>query len=56
MSAHRARRGSDPSADQATRIESRDEPGPVVLHECPHCYRSIGPILATDLRCPRRQS
>jgi hypothetical protein len=31
------------------------KPKPLPVRQCPHCKAAIGPMLASDVVCPRRQ-
>jgi hypothetical protein len=45
----KTRRTTDTDDDAKPEIRPRV----VVLHECPHCSRPIGPMQANDVVCPR---
>lgn len=45
-------READPMTTATADAQARCQ---TVRHECPHCGRPIGPIVATDLTCPRRR-
>lgn len=54
MSTHRQRRFTEPPLPERPNTVDRDKNRPAILRSCPHCDRSIGPMLATELNCPYR--
>jgi hypothetical protein len=54
MSVHTQRRFTPPAVSDLP-IPDVDHPRPAIVRQCPDCRRLIGPMLATDVACPRRR-